>query len=215
MSSTDPEEIRADIERTRTELSRDVDALGEKVKPGNVARRQVDRVRTGVTSVKDRVMGTAHDTVDSARDSSHGVAERGREAASSVADSARSTASSVAETVGSAPRAVREQTQGNPLAVGLVAFGVGLVVASLLPSTRTEQRAAVGVKEKAAPLVEDVKSTAQEVVQDLKEPAKEGAEAVRGVQLDVLAPRGQDAERPDGGRLRRGSGGIGRGLGCG
>src|SRR5690606_40711927 len=111
-----------DIERTRTELSRDVDALGEKVKPGNVARRQVDRVRSGVTSVKDRVMGSAHDTVDSARDTSHGVAERGREAASSVADSARSTASSVADTVSSAPRAMREQTQGNPLAVGLVAL---------------------------------------------------------------------------------------------
>ena len=77
MSTSDPEEIRADIERTRTELSRDVDALGEKVKPGNVARRQVDRVRSGVTSVKDRVMGTAHDTADSARDASHGVAERG------------------------------------------------------------------------------------------------------------------------------------------
>ena len=51
MSTSDPEEIRADIERTRTELSRDVDALGEKVKPGNVARRQVDRVRSGVASV--------------------------------------------------------------------------------------------------------------------------------------------------------------------
>ena len=32
--------------------------------------------------------------------------------------------------------------------VGLVAFGLGLVVASLIPASRTEQRAAVGVKEK-------------------------------------------------------------------
>ena len=153
MSTSDPEEIRADIERTRGELSRDVDALGDKVNPSNAARRQVDRVKSGVTRAKDRVMGTAHDTMDSARDTSHGVADRGREAASSVADSARHTASSVADTVGSAPRAVREQTQGNPLAVGLVAFGLGLVAASLIPASRTEQRAAVGVKEKAAPLV--------------------------------------------------------------
>jgi len=196
MSTSDPEEIRADIERTRSELSRDVDALGDKVSPSSAARRQVDRVRSGVTRAKDRVMGTAHDTHRSTYDvadrgTTHDLADRGREAASSVADSARHTASSVAETVGSAPRAVREQTQGNPLAVGLVAFGLGLVAASLIPASRAEQRAAVGVKEKAAPLVEEVKETAQEVVQDLKEPAQEGAHAVRDAAKDAAQSVGQ------------------------
>ncbi|MFJ3404869.1 DUF3618 domain-containing protein [Promicromonospora sp. NPDC090134] len=179
MSTSDPEEIRADIERTRHELSRDVDELGDKVHPGHAARRQADRVRSGMAHVKDRVMGTPHDTTGTAQEAAHDMADRGRGAAASAADSARRTASSVADTVGSAPRVVREQAQGNPLAVGLVAFGVGLVVAALLPSSRTEQRAATAVQEKAAPLVDDVKSAASEIAHDLEQPAKEGAEAVR------------------------------------
>ena len=93
------------------------------------------------------------------------------------------------ESVGSAPRAVREQTQGSPLAVGLVAFGVGLAVASLIPSSRAEQRVATATEEKAAPLVDDVRSTAREVAHDLEEPAKESVDAVRDVAKDADAAR--------------------------
>nr|BFF16722.1 hypothetical protein GCM10025730_02430 [Promicromonospora thailandica] len=103
MSTNDPDEIRADIERTRAELSHDVDTLGDKVHPGHAVRRQTDKVRSGMGRVKDRVMGTAHDTMDSAHGTSHDLADRGREAASSVAHG-----------VGAAPQKVREQTQGNP-----------------------------------------------------------------------------------------------------
>ena len=39
--STDPDQIREEIRLTRGELSSDVNALAEGVKPGNVARRQV------------------------------------------------------------------------------------------------------------------------------------------------------------------------------
>ena len=40
--SSNPDEIRADIERTRAELSRNVDTLGDTVNPKNIATRQVD-----------------------------------------------------------------------------------------------------------------------------------------------------------------------------
>ena len=43
-TSNDPDEIRADIERTRAALSSDVDDLAESVKPKNVAERQVGKV---------------------------------------------------------------------------------------------------------------------------------------------------------------------------
>jgi hypothetical protein len=46
-TSNDPDEIRADIERTRAALSDDVDDLAESVKPKNVAQRQVDKVKGG------------------------------------------------------------------------------------------------------------------------------------------------------------------------
>jgi type VI protein secretion system component VasK len=191
MSTSDPQEIRADIERTRGELSRDVDTLGDRVNPSQVARRRMDRARSGMARVRDRVMGTAHDTMDSTQGTMHDMADRSREAASSVADSARHTASSVAETAGSAPRRMREQTQGNPLAAGLVAFGLGLVIASLVPSSRTEQRAAKAVEEKAEPLVEGVRSTASEVAHDLEQPARESVDAVRDAAKDAARSVGE------------------------
>ena len=180
MSTSDPQEIREDIERTRAELSHDVDMLGDKVSPSHVARRKVDQARSGMARVKDRVMGTAHDTMGSAQGVTHDVADRGRGAASSIA-----------ETAGSAPRKVREQTQGNPLAAGLVAFGLGLVAASLAPSSRAEQRAAKAVEDKAAPLVEGARSTAQEMAHDLEQPARESAEAVRDAAKDAARSVGE------------------------
>src|SRR5207344_2709912 len=44
-TSNDPDEIRADIQRTRAALSDDVDELAESVKPKNVAQRQVGKVK--------------------------------------------------------------------------------------------------------------------------------------------------------------------------
>ena len=54
--SNDPEQIRREIERTRSELSDNVNALGDKVNPGSIAKRQVGRVRGAAVSVKDAVL---------------------------------------------------------------------------------------------------------------------------------------------------------------
>jgi hypothetical protein len=66
LMSNDPEQIRREIERTRSELSDNVNALGDKVNPGSIAKRQVGRVRGAATSVKDAVLGSASDAADSA-----------------------------------------------------------------------------------------------------------------------------------------------------
>ena len=57
--TNDPEQIKADIEVTRAELSRDVDALAETVRPANVVQRQKDKVTSKVFGAKDSVMGGA------------------------------------------------------------------------------------------------------------------------------------------------------------
>jgi len=181
--STDPEQLRNDIERTRSELSSDVDALGDKVNPTHVARRQTDRVRRSFGSVKDRVMGT-----------SQSAAQSTRSAASSVADSARGAVGSASEGVSSTASSVRERAEGNPLAVGLVAFGVGLVVASLLPASQTEQRAAGKVQDAAAPLVEDVKEAASTVADNLKGSAQDSAHAVQEAAKDAAGAVAEDGK---------------------
>ena len=67
-TSNDPDQIRADIERTRATLSDDVDDLAESVKPKNVAGRQVGKVKEAASNLKDRVMGSDDDEGHSTKD---------------------------------------------------------------------------------------------------------------------------------------------------
>src|SRR6195952_1849314 len=125
MTSSDPEVIRRQIEDTRRELSYDVDALNEKVNPARVVDRRVTAAKGRLTSVKERDMGSAHDTTSSA----HGMAENAtvpvQGAASSAVGSVQDAASTAAGAVQQAPQQIVSQTQGNPMAAGLIAFGVG------------------------------------------------------------------------------------------
>ncbi|GEP47208.1 DUF3618 domain-containing protein [Microbacterium saccharophilum] len=155
--SDSPEAIRADIERTREELGLDVDALADKVTPSKIAQRQADKVRGVFGSVRDRIMGAADDASSSASSAASGVAH-------GAADIAHD---------------VKAKAEGAPLAVGLIAFGVGLLVASLIPASRKEREIAESVKDTAQPLVDEVASVAKEVAGDLKAPAQEAAAAVK------------------------------------
>ena len=62
--SDDPKVLRRQIEQTRSDLSRDVDALGEAASPGNVARRQAEKVSdtvTGAGRMASQALGGYHD----------------------------------------------------------------------------------------------------------------------------------------------------------
>ncbi|WP_125132526.1 DUF3618 domain-containing protein [Microbacterium sp. 10M-3C3] len=155
--SESPEQIRAEIDRTRGELSSDVDALADKVTPSKIVQREKNKITGGLRSIRERIMGAADD------------------AGSSIADHGASVASGI----GDAGRTVADKAQGNPLAVGLIAFGVGLVAASLIPASSREKDAAETLKERAQPLVHEAADAAKEVGQHLKEPAQEAASAVK------------------------------------
>jgi len=169
--SNDPEQIRREIERTRTELSDNVNALGDKVNPGSIAKRQVGRVRGAATSVKDAVMGSAAD----------------------AADTGQQVATTMGDAVTGAPNAVARKAQGSPIAAGLIAFGAGLLVSSLLPASKVEQQAAEKVKDTAQPLVDDLTDTAKEVAGNLKEPAQQALEEVKSTATDAAATVKDDA----------------------
>jgi len=169
--SNDPDQIRREIERTRSELSDNVNALGDKVNPGSIAKRQVGKVRGAATSVKDAVMGSASD----------------------AADSAGSVAGSVGDAVSDAPSAVARKAQGSPIAAGLIAFGAGLLVSSLLPASRVEQQAAENIKDTAQPMVDDLTDTAKEIAGNLKEPAQHAVDEVKSTATDAAATVKDDA----------------------
>jgi gas vesicle protein len=156
-----PEELRQDIEETRHTLGRDVDALNEKVSPGRVVSRKVERTRESVTSLKDRVMGTA----------------------STGMSTTSGQAGGVGATLSSAPDVARRQTEGNPLAAGLVAFSAGWLVSSLMPATKAEKQAAEALQAQAQNLAEPVKEQLSELGDEMKSnlqgPAQEAAHSVQ------------------------------------
>jgi hypothetical protein len=102
---------------------------------------------------------------------------------------ASDAAATAASTVQEAPHAVRRQTQGNPLAAGLIAFGAGWLISSLLPASRREQELAEQAKNKATelgqPLADAAKQAATAMKDNLQEPAQQAVESVKSTATDA------------------------------
>ena len=191
MTSSDPDVIRAQIEDTRRELSYDVDALNEKVNPSRVMDRRVSAAKGRVTSLKDKVMGTAQDATSSAQGTASNAAGSAQDLASNAASTVQDAASSAASAVQQAPEAIVRQAQGNPLAAGVIAFGVGWLVSSLLPASQKEtqlaSQAESAVREHKDALLEPAKQAAQEMGDQLKPAAQEAVESVRSTAQDAAS----------------------------
>lgn len=212
-TSNDPDEIRADIERTRATLSDDVDDLAESVKPKSVARRQADKVKDAVGdavgSVRDRVMGSPDDDYDTgavgtvtdrasaARDTVTDKAYAARDTVADKAYAARDTvsekASQAGDVVREAPATVKRKAQGNPIAAGVIAFGLGMLVSSLIPSSEKERQAVSTLQENLEPVKEKATEVAKDVAEGLKPAAQEAADSVKST-----AQEGVESVRQEG-----------------
>jgi hypothetical protein len=185
---TEPDRIRREIEGTQRNLSTDINALTEKVSPGQIIERRVGRVRTAFGNAKERVMGTADHHASVAGDK-----------VGSVASAAQDKASSAAEAVSGAPRQIRRGTQGNPLAAGLIAFGAGWLVSSLLPASEPERRLAGQAtdlaREQLAPVAQ---SAAEELKDNLREPAQQAVESVKSEAADSASTVQEEARSATG-----------------
>lgn len=182
------EQLRREIDRTRAELGTDVDALTEKVSPSRVVGRRVDKTKDAFGGLKDKVMGGSSDATSAAGDHLSG-------AASSVQGGVSNAASTVGDTASSAAVRTKQAARGNPLAAGVVAFGLGWLVSSLLPSSQKERELAHQVKDQAQPAVQaagqqagqvlsevkdNLQAPAQQAVQSVKETATDAADTVKG-----------------------------------
>ena len=177
----DTEELRREIEETRANISRDVDALTYKASPSRMVSDRVEKTKSGIAGVKDKVFGSAGDATGTAQHKASSAAGSVQGAVGSAQESVSSAAGTVQGAVTSAPEQARQRAQGNPLAAGLIAFGVGWLVSSLLPVTEAEERAADKAKEavKDSGVVDQAKQAAQEVGEALKEPAQQAVESVK------------------------------------
>jgi hypothetical protein len=163
MGQAAEEQLTRDIDTRRAELSRDIDALTDRVSPAQVVERRKAATRSRVRSMRDKVMGSAQHTK-----------QKAASGGSHATDSVQSTAHHAADTV-------ERQTEGNPLAAGLVAFGAGWLASSLMPAHEKEAHAAQQLVETAKdnPLVDEAKSVGQEMGESLKESATGAADQVK------------------------------------
>ena len=167
----------ADIDATRSNLSRDIDELTDKVSPSRVVERRKQAAKGRIGSVRDKVMGSVPS--GGSGGSGGGVGSKVSDAAGSVSDSA-----------GGAVDAIGSKAQGNPLAAGLVAFGAGMLISALIPASEKEsevaQRAVDAAKEHGQPVVDEAKSVGQQMGEELKGSAVESAQQVKETAQDSV-----------------------------
>jgi len=135
-----------EIAETRADLSTTLDAIGDRVSPGRMIERRKNRMAASVQSLRDRVMGTAHQATEAATDM---------------------------------PDELRARTQGAPILAGAVAFGVGFLIASALPTTEAEEQMGAALMDKAEPIKDELVAAGKEAAEHLSGPAKESVEAVK------------------------------------
>lgn len=210
--STDPDQIRQDIGRTQSEMSGNVDALAdrtgamadragamaEKYNPRKAAQRQAGRMRGAFQQARDKVMGSASAVSQKTSEVSHKTSDT----AAHARDRVSHTASETKQAIGSVPDMARDRAQGSPLAAGLIAFGAGVLVASLMPASDAERRAGGRVKDLASQHSEQLKQglrgAGQQMREGMRGPAQQAVDSVKstaGQAASQVRDEGQGAAR--------------------
>lgn len=193
--TSDPDQIRDSIEQTQQNLMADVDALTEKVSPSRIVERRVQRTRSAMTTMKDTIMGNTADLKETimggTAQGASAVSGTVGSSAASAKDALADKASAAADVASSAPDQVRQRTRGNPLAAGVIAFGAGWLLSSLLPASEPEQQAATHIKdvavEKGRPVAEQLGQAGQEAAQELRESAQQRMQSVKETATDGVS----------------------------
>jgi len=162
------EELKYEIAETRDQLGGTLDAIGDRMMPSRMMERRKNRFLQSIRDLRERVMGTVEHGADKA--------------------------SSATEAVGNMPEMVRERTEGNPLMAGALAFGMGFLVASILPVSRTEERAAPRVAGAVEPLQHELQEAGKEVAEHLREPAKAAVSQVQATATEGVEAVKQEAQ---------------------
>jgi hypothetical protein len=136
-----------------------------------------------------RASGAMHEASDRAQGAMHEASDR----AQHMVQGAQDTMHQVGDRLGDAPQAMRRQTQGAPLAMGLLAFGAGLLFGSVMPESRRERELARQAQPRLQHAVEQGREVAEDVVADLRESAEQSAEEVKQTAAEEAQSFKQDA----------------------
>jgi len=191
-------ELTEDIEQQRADIGRDVDAIGDRVSPARIVDRRTEAVRSRFRTAKEAVMGSNDPAVEW---STRSVADR----VSDTKDHAADLAHTAVDGVTAMPDRVRSSTAGNPLAAGLVAFGLGLIAATLIPSSEKEEelvrelqpqleRASGKLGEAGRELVDGLRPEVEQAVQEVKHEATDAGQRLTGEAKQAVQDTAQTAK---------------------
>jgi len=165
------EELKRDIEDTRSSMSGTLEAIGDRVSPGRMLERRRNRVVLWVHGARDKVMGKTEHLTDRAGDAAHRVGE----------------------TPSSAMDSVRSGTSGAPLVAGGIAFGIGVLIGSLVPPSRTERELGQQAMQAVEPVKAELQEAGRGMVENLREPVSEAVEDVKQTAQDSAQQLRQSA----------------------
>ncbi len=97
---------------------------------------------------------------------------------------------------------MRRKAQGNPLAAGVIAFGLGMLVSSLIPSSEKEREAVSQLQDNLEPVKEKAAEVAKDMAENLKQPAQGDGRVGQGSRH--RGRRKRQATRSIGSRRRQG-----------
>lgn len=208
------QQIRRDIEATRAELRTTVDALERKLSVGRIvdevlgkapvaliglgaAWLAVDKVRNTHLSgdLAEHSIGADEKMTPTLADKATGVASdakdklaSGKAAVGNAAERARDVA---AEGITKGKRGLKSLIDEQPLALGAVAFGLGLASGLVVPSSRWENEK---MGEAAESVKDEASAMATEAVAGAKEIATEAASEAIGSVQEVVRAKDQDSD---------------------
>jgi gas vesicle protein len=156
ITDTDSSKVRSEIDDTREHLGQTVDAIGDRVLPGRIIERRKETTANSLRGLRDRIMGTAHDTREHLTGSAGSTVDHLRDAPDSLA----------------------HRTEGSPLAAGGVAFALGFLAAAVWRPTEPERQAVEKVADAAPELAENVSQLGHEIAGSMKDSVQEQAAGV-------------------------------------
>lgn len=172
LSQRDPDTLRHNIEATREDMGHTLDQIEDRVLPSRIMERRTAKMRSRFGRARDKVMGRAQDARARAGDTGGHMSERVHD----MQEGLRERADSAVDTIEHAPDAAMERTRGNPLGAGLVAFGLGVVAAGLLPDSERERQLVEAAMPKLEPVKEQLSESASEVGHDVADSARDAAQ---------------------------------------
>lgn len=167
-------ELRLSAERDRARMGDTLDAIGDRLSPERVVERRKAAVGQGFRRMREAVMGSPGYVEPVTQRTREGAQNVTHNVASTAADAARSAADNVRH----APEMIADQTRGNPVAVGVIAFGAGMLLATLFPKTETEQQLIGDARPTIDGAKDELQGTGRELAADVRDHAKDAAQQV-------------------------------------